>query len=543
MDLWSILSPTRSSLSTLPNELLLHLAGYLSQHDLDSLVKAGPRNRSLRKLKELTFGSRNFAPWRRRWEMFLRAREGGMREARERAEHQAEGPEPGVTLAAAIVSSGQVLHEGTKGEKEHGFEAVMSSSFADFGFHTLPVVAAFSPATSAKREKKRMRIMPVTLQFPIVEEGMVFIAIRKVFEAPAEKRGYLRLKKLGCEMDALRRELEMLTNVTVRCVQKIIPGCGLGEGPEVEQCYRLLTAYLFFTALTPEQVPRLVLRATPEARREALADERHRAILEYFCFLGLWLDLWEAQVGMVRHPHGSVAPPVRGIFDAQSRRVLAGRLKEFTRAVFAPGKPIMGKATATGRKEALTPVKRPAPYHMPGTSTPTPGRSGLQRNLSQGFDEAHNKFDSPSSTPSTSMLTEEQQRVVDTDIGRGQLMKVRAYAGTGKTRSLVEYAKRRPGTKFLYVVFGKNADTDAKTKFGPNVECLSPYLSSAVNMAIYISTMVAYGFKARRFTPWHSGCSNTTRRTSPMRKIKPCQFVATGVIKRLWTCSNSTTKK
>lgn len=60
---------------------------------------------------------------------------------------------------------------------------------------------------------------------------------------------------------------------------------------------------------------------------------------------------------------------------------------------------------------------------------------------------------------------------MDTDLARGELLKVRAYAGTGKTRSLIEYAKQRPATKFLYVVFNKSAEIDAKIKFGPNVDC------------------------------------------------------------------------
>jgi hypothetical protein len=42
-------------------------------------------------------------------------------------------------------------------------------------------------------------------------------------------------------------------------------------------------------------------------------------------------------------------------------------------------------------------------------------------------------------------LTQEQQKVVDTDIRVGELMQVIAYGGTGKTICLAEYAKKRYG--------------------------------------------------------------------------------------------------
>ena len=83
--------------------------------------------------------------------------------------------------------------------------------------------------------------------------------------------------------------------------------------------------------------------------------------------------------------------------------------------------------------------------------------------------------------PPMSTLTEEQKSVVETDCEPGEVIKVRAYAGTGKTRSLVEYAKRRPRKRFLYVAFNKSAEIDAKAKFGPNVDCMLPILSGMLS--------------------------------------------------------------
>ncbi|KAL9936466.1 hypothetical protein V8E36_004534 [Tilletia maclaganii] len=72
---------------------------------------------------------------------------------------------------------------------------------------------------------------------------------------------------------------------------------------------------------------------------------------------------------------------------------------------------------------------------------------------------------------SSNRLTGEQQAFVDTDIFRGEVFKIQAYAGTGKTTSLIEYARRRPDLKMLYLAFNKAAQLDAEAKFPSNVIC------------------------------------------------------------------------
>lgn len=40
-------------------------------------------------------------------------------------------------------------------------------------------------------------------------------------------------------------------------------------------------------------------------------------------------------------------------------------------------------------------------------------------------------------------------------MGPDQVVKIVAFAGTGKTSTLVEYTKKRPGLRFLNIVFNK----------------------------------------------------------------------------------------
>ncbi|XP_060062920.1 F-box DNA helicase 1-like [Ylistrum balloti] len=68
-------------------------------------------------------------------------------------------------------------------------------------------------------------------------------------------------------------------------------------------------------------------------------------------------------------------------------------------------------------------------------------------------------------------LTHEQMRVVNHNCQPGELAKIVAFAGTGKTTTLVRYTQLRPNTKFLLLVFNKSVCDHAKTKFPWNVDC------------------------------------------------------------------------
>ncbi|XP_070848572.1 F-box DNA helicase 1 isoform X2 [Chaetodon trifascialis] len=68
-------------------------------------------------------------------------------------------------------------------------------------------------------------------------------------------------------------------------------------------------------------------------------------------------------------------------------------------------------------------------------------------------------------------LTREQQLILSHDIQRDHVVKIVAFAGTGKTTTLVKYAEQRPHLRFLYVAFNKSVASEAQRRFPSNVDC------------------------------------------------------------------------
>lgn len=64
--------------------------------------------------------------------------------------------------------------------------------------------------------------------------------------------------------------------------------------------------------------------------------------------------------------------------------------------------------------------------------------------------------------------TPEQQAVTD---WQGKHLVVNAFAGTGKTATLVRFAEANPDTKMLYLAFNRAVRDEAEQKFPFNVEC------------------------------------------------------------------------
>ncbi|NXT54996.1 FBH1 helicase, partial [Pluvianellus socialis] len=68
-------------------------------------------------------------------------------------------------------------------------------------------------------------------------------------------------------------------------------------------------------------------------------------------------------------------------------------------------------------------------------------------------------------------LTHEQQRILNHKIEPGQIVKIMAFAGTGKTSTLVKYAEKFADLNFLYVTFNKAVAERGKSVFPRNVTC------------------------------------------------------------------------
>lgn len=68
-------------------------------------------------------------------------------------------------------------------------------------------------------------------------------------------------------------------------------------------------------------------------------------------------------------------------------------------------------------------------------------------------------------------MTREQQAILSHDIQDDHVVKIVAFAGTGKTTTLVNYAAQRPHLRFLYVAFNNSVACEARRRFPANVDC------------------------------------------------------------------------
>eukprot|EP00494_Astrolonche_serrata_P031822 UN32091 len=80
-------------------------------------------------------------------------------------------------------------------------------------------------------------------------------------------------------------------------------------------------------------------------------------------------------------------------------------------------------------------------------------------------------------------LTSQQHQIVLTELGtkktktsknkkqQYEIIRINAFAGTGKTTCLLAYARARPWLKFLYVSFNASISAEASKSFPPNVRC------------------------------------------------------------------------
>ena len=78
--------------------------------------------------------------------------------------------------------------------------------------------------------------------------------------------------------------------------------------------------------------------------------------------------------------------------------------------------------------------------------------------------------DEPGLSPLDSLPPDTPEQALVTGY-TGSLLVVRAYAGTGKTSTLVKYALRNPNISMLYLAFNRAIRDEAASKFPHNVDC------------------------------------------------------------------------
>ncbi|RVD89496.1 uncharacterized protein DFL_000500 [Arthrobotrys flagrans] len=197
----------------------------------------------------------------------------------------------------------------------------------------------------------------------------------------------------------------------------------------------LLTGYLLFAELQPKDLITLL----PRYSKNGYINEQ--ALAEYLSYFLLFLKVFS-------FIHARVLDIVRSIQDETTDRV---------RWEFTNGSPLSSQALRILQRQIES-------WFVDFYETQTYTRPGLEK----------------------PPLTREQQKFVDFDIQKGEIFKVRAYAGTGKTKCLVDYASKRPRKKILYVAYNRAAKWDAGLRFKDcyNVDCKT--LHSAAFSALSI---------------------------------------------------------
>jgi F-box protein 18 (helicase) len=93
-------------------------------------------------------------------------------------------------------------------------------------------------------------------------------------------------------------------------------------------------------------------------------------------------------------------------------------------------------------------------------------------------------------------LTKEQNEIITCDLSPGESLKVIAFAGTGKTSTLVEYTRARPTMRFLYVAFNKSVQLEAAEKFPKNVISKTSHSLAFSAIGYRHKNRLVSGFKA-----------------------------------------------
>lgn len=69
--------------------------------------------------------------------------------------------------------------------------------------------------------------------------------------------------------------------------------------------------------------------------------------------------------------------------------------------------------------------------------------------------------------------TYEQYRIINYDLKPGDYVRIVAFAGTGKTTTLLKYCEARPHQRFLVVFYNRDVADDAERRFPSNATCIN----------------------------------------------------------------------
>lgn len=100
--------------------------------------------------------------------------------------------------------------------------------------------------------------------------------------------------------------------------------------------------------------------------------------------------------------------------------------------------------------------------------------------------------------------TQEQQECIEKFHSSAQL-KIAAFAGTGKTHTLIGIANSAPKQRGLYLAFNKEISNEAKRKFSPNMDCLTTHaLAYQFCLSSYTKEKLSKSLNANQVAEWLS---------------------------------------
>lgn len=108
-------------------------------------------------------------------------------------------------------------------------------------------------------------------------------------------------------------------------------------------------------------------------------------------------------------------------------------------------------------------------------------------------------YDLPEQIPAVdpmAQLTREQQAVAACNLAPGQVLKVMAFAGTGKTTTLKAFAEARPHLRFLYLAFNKSVQLEAARRFPSNVTAKTAHALAFRTHGVRHRDRLVAGFRA-----------------------------------------------
>jgi len=89
-------------------------------------------------------------------------------------------------------------------------------------------------------------------------------------------------------------------------------------------------------------------------------------------------------------------------------------------------------------------------------------------------------------SPRFSQMTYEQFKILNHELAPREVIKIIAFAGTGKTTTLISYTEVRERTRFLYIAYNKAIQLDAAKRFPTNVVCKTIHsIAHGVTGALY----------------------------------------------------------